>query len=175
MRHGDAVKPVIAYGERPLTEKGKFEASAAGIFLRMAGEIPDIAMHSAQIRSKMTAQCVLRSTGIPDADGILVKRDDLEEDSSAEEFLTGMTHEFGGTDKTVLAVGHIPFVQRLASLLLASRPTLMGDFGKGDLLAFDSLASGKSWTLRFYVRSKLLKDFYRSYLDMRVTERQPTL
>jgi hypothetical protein len=60
----------------------------------------------------------------------------------------------------------MPFVQRLASLLLAGRPTLIDDFGKGDLLAFNAIGGGRGWTLRFYMPSKQLKDFYRSYLDM---------
>lgn len=166
MRHGDAAKPLVAYEERPLTEKGKFEASAAGIFLRMAGEIPDIAMHSTQLRSKMTARYVMIEAGAPSAAGILAKRDDLEDDSSPDEFLASVVSEFGKTDKTVLAVSHMPFVQRLASLLIAGRPTLIDDFGKGDLLAFNALGGGRAWTLRFYMPSKQLKGFYRSYLDM---------
>ncbi|MDR1375662.1 MAG: hypothetical protein LBJ45_02525 [Holosporaceae bacterium] len=168
MRHGDAVKPVITYAERTLTEKGKFEASAARVFLRMAGEIPDVVMHSAQSRSKMTAQCVAISIGTSNPEGILVNRDDMEEDSPPEEFLASAVSDFGRTNKTktILAVGHMPFVQRLASLLLASRPTLMDDFSKGDLLAFSSIGGGRAWTLRFYMTSKQIKDFYRLYLDM---------
>jgi phosphohistidine phosphatase len=170
MRHGDAVKPFVAYAERPLTEKGKFEAAAAGIFLRMTGEIPNVVMHSTQLRSKMTAKYLMISLDDAEAEKILTPRDDLEEDSSPDEFLASIVAEFGKTDKTILAVSHIPFVERLASLLLASRPTLTDGFDTCALMAFDAVGGGKMWTLRFYMPSKQLKNFYRSYSNAQATE-----
>jgi phosphohistidine phosphatase SixA len=179
MRHGDAVKPVVAYANRPLTEKGKFEAAAAGVFLKMTGEIPDVIMHSSQLRGRMTAECLALSLGASFTENaeraenakkflaLLAPRDDLEEDSPPEEFLASVVSEFGKTDKTILAIGHIPFVERLASLLLASRLTLTDTFGTCDLMAFNAAGGGRTWTLRFYMPSKRLRKFYRSYLDTR--------
>jgi phosphohistidine phosphatase SixA len=51
-------------------------------------------------------------------DNILTARNDLEEDSVPEDFLASITAEYGRTDKKILAVGHNPFVSRLASIVI---------------------------------------------------------
>jgi phosphohistidine phosphatase SixA len=98
---------------------------------------------------------------------ILLKREDLEEDSSPEDFLASIVSEFGKTDKKVMAVGHNPFISRLASLLLAgSKSYMLEEFKTGTLLVTDSIGSGKMWSLRFYMPSKLLAEFHNSYLNL---------
>jgi phosphohistidine phosphatase SixA len=161
MRHGDAVKLATAYGQRPLSEKGSREAGAAGVFLSMTGEAPDVIMHSAQLRSRMTAEQVMAALG---ADDILQKRGDLEEDSSAEGFISSVVSEFGGTDKKILAVGHNPFVSRLAQLLTGLETSMIEEFKTGALLAVDSVAHGRAWTMRFYMQPKVLMKFYDSLI-----------
>jgi phosphohistidine phosphatase SixA len=79
--------------------------------------------------------------------------------------------EFGKTDKKIMAVGHNPFISRLASLLLTGSKSSMivEEFKTGTLLAFDSLASGGSWSMRFYMPSKLLAKFYDSFSGMKTS------
>jgi phosphohistidine phosphatase SixA len=170
MRHGNAVWGDTAYSPRPLSAQGEREADAAGVFLRIIGEIPDVIMHSSQIRSKMTAEHVMAGVN---AQGILQKRDDLEEDAIVEEFLSRVVSEYGKTDKRVLAVGHNPFVSRLISLLLmGSKSSMLNEISTGTLFAADSAGpSGTIWTQRFFMPPKLLAKFYDSYMGMEsVTE-----
>jgi phosphohistidine phosphatase len=160
MRHGDAVKPIVTYAQRPLSDKGEREADAAGIFLRAANEIPGVIMHSTQLRSKMTAERVMAGVN---ADGLLQKREDLEEDSSAEDFLASIVSEFGETNEKIMVVGHNPFISHLALLLFADpRQSVIEAFKTGTLLAADSAAHGRRWTLRFYMPPKLLTELHRS-------------
>ena len=161
MRHGDAEKRYTTYQERRLTPTGEREADAGGLFLRFSGEKPDVIMHSTQIRSIMTAERVLAAVG----SGVLVLRDDLEEDSSPEDFLASVTEEFAGTGNRVLAVGHNPFISRLGSLMLAgSKSALINvEFKTGALLGADSIGSGKYWSLRFFAVPKVLAGLYHEY------------
>ncbi|MDR1510618.1 MAG: histidine phosphatase family protein [Synergistaceae bacterium] len=163
MRHGDAIKPAAAFAQRPLSDKGEREADAAGAFLLVAREMPDTIFHSTQLRSRMTAERVM--AGLAAAGDILKKREDLEEDSSPEEFISSVVSEFGKTDRKIMAVGHNPFVTRLASLLLLGFSSAIGEFKTGALLAFDSIASGRAWEVRFYMPPKLLTKIHRSILD----------
>jgi phosphohistidine phosphatase len=173
MRHGDAVKPAVAYAQRPLSDRGKREADAAGAFLRMANEIPYAIMHSTQLRSKMTAEHVMAGVAV---DGLLQERCDLEEDSSAEDFLASIVSEFGETNKKIMIVGHNPFMSRLAFLLFAgSKPPIIEEFKTGTLLAADSAAHGRMWTLRFYMPTKPLAEFYSSLVDPHISLSIPTL
>jgi phosphohistidine phosphatase SixA len=165
MRHGDAVKNITSYGSRPLSDKGKREACAAGAFLSMAQEMPDVIMHSSQLRSRMTAEHVLAEL---EAKDVLQRRDDLEEDSSVEDFLSSIVSEFGKTDKKIMAVGHNPFISRLALLLFADlKSSALEELKTGTLLAADSIASGEAWAMRFYMPSKQLTKFYDSFLRMK--------
>jgi phosphohistidine phosphatase len=163
MRHGKAETPVTAYQERHLTERGKKEADAAGAFLRMAGEIPDIIMHSTQLRSRETAE---RAMAAITAEDILTARKDLEEDADPEEFLASVSAEYGRTGKKILAVGHNPFVSRLASIVIrGGRASMMEDLGTGDLVGAESVGS-KMWRLRFFMPSATLSELYASWGDI---------
>jgi phosphohistidine phosphatase SixA len=167
MRHGNAVRGDTVYSPRPLSENGEREADAAGAFLWMTGEIPDVIMHSSLVRSKMTAEHVMAGVRAQD---ILTRHDDLEEDSVVEEFLENVAGEYGRTDKRIMAVGHNPFVSRLVSLLLmGSKSSLMEEISTGTLFAADSAnPSGTIWKARFFMPSKVLAKFYDSYLEMKI-------
>jgi len=161
MRHGDAEKRITADKDRRLTSAGEHEADAGGLFLRISCEKPDIIMHSSRLRSRMTAERVMAAA----RSGVLVLRDDLEEDSSPEDFLASVTYEFAGTDSRVLAVGHNPFISRLGSLMLAGSSSALAsmEFKTGGLLGADSVGSGKYWSLRFFAAPKVLAGIYKTY------------
>ena len=160
MRHGDAEKLMMG-GDRRLTAAGEREADAGGLFLRLSGEKPDVIMHSSKLRSKKTAERVLAAA----CSGVLVLREDLEEDSSPESFLASVTDEFTGTGSRILAVGHNPFISRLGSLMLGGPEShaVMVDFKTGALLGADSMDSGKYWNLRFFASPKVLAGICQAY------------
>lgn len=55
LRHGKAVPHgAVPDFERPLTEKGKRDSLAAGTLLKEAGIVPDIALVSSALRTRMT-------------------------------------------------------------------------------------------------------------------------
>jgi phosphohistidine phosphatase len=163
MRHGDAEKRVMAYQERSLTHTGEREADSGGLFLRIAGEKPDVIMHSSQLRSRMTAERVKAAVG----SGDLVLREDLEEDSSPEDFLASVTNEFAGTKKRVLAVGHNPFMSYLGALVLMGPKSRVFDveFKTGTLLGVESVGSDTYWSLRFFIHPKALAGIYEACSD----------
>jgi len=162
MRHGDAEKQILVNdGDRRLTPIGEREADAGGLFLRISGEKPDVIMHSSKLRSRMTAERVMATAH----SGVLVLREDLEEDSSPEDFLANVTDEFAGTGSRILAVGHNPFMSRLGSLMLADTESydVIVNFKTGTLFGAESVDSGNYWRLRFFVAPKALAGIYESY------------
>ncbi|MDR1651321.1 MAG: histidine phosphatase family protein [Synergistaceae bacterium] len=162
MRHASAVERPNARGERPLSEKGEHEADAAGFFLRMVGEVPDVIMHSSMLRSRVTAERVMAKVG---QDGVLTKRGDLDEDSSAEEFLMSVAGEFGASNKKIMAVGHNPFMTDIAlRVMTGSRSSPAIDrIDKASVFAVDCVSSAL-WIQRFYMPRALLLKVYDAWL-----------
>ena len=162
MRHGDAEKRVTDCPQRRLTTAGEAEADAGGLFLRISGEIPDVIMHSSQLRSIMTAEHVMAAigSGVPE----LERRDDLEEDSSPEDFLEKVTKKYMGSKKRILAVGHNPFISRLGALMLTgSRSASFNmELKTGELLGAGG-AGKNGWRLRFSATPRVLAEIYKAY------------
>ena len=160
MRHGNAV-PSGSDGTRPLSEKGRCEATAAGNFLRSIKEIPDIILHSKLLRSQETAQRVEDALG---KTKLLRLHHGLKPDDSISYFHSELlTDIFTKQDSnyTVMVVGHEPFMSSLASLLvLGSHVGLT--FNTGTILEAKCSSPESGWDLCFFVHAKYLIRLYSS-------------
>jgi phosphohistidine phosphatase len=150
MRHGDAANgPDDA--ARPLSAKGEAEAKNAGRFLAGIGEIPDVVLHSPLLRSRQTAEGVVRAAGLSRqlrvCDGI-APCDDPE----------AFAHNVRAIaqEGRVLVVTHQPFVSALASFLLSDGEGLSMKFTTGTVAGFERSASFGLWTLRFHVTARAI-------------------
>lgn len=108
MRHGDAVD-MLDDAVRPLSEQGRGEARAAGVFLGAIREVPSQIWHSTLLRARETAEIVAGEIGC----GVREVRDVLP-GSDASSFARSVDALDDGT----MIVTHLPFAGLLASALI---------------------------------------------------------
>src|SRR5438105_7559781 len=112
VQHGEA-KPDEIDPERRLTENGTRAVQKVADFLRMSGGMPvDAIWHSGKPRAQQTAELLRPATGA--AEGAVIQRDGLAPKDAVEPIKQEV--EQGNSD--VMIVGHLPFLGRLAALLL---------------------------------------------------------
>lgn len=112
LRHGKAVPHGAAPDfERPLTEKGKRDSLAAGILLKEAGIIPDLALVSPAQRTRMTWNEAQR--GLPPIHETLMPA--LYQARSDE--ILEIIRELDDTVGSICLVGHNPALQETAARL----------------------------------------------------------
>ena len=117
VRHGEA-KPKEVDRERHLSERGAKDVGKVGAFLKGRGLSVDAIWHSGKARAAETARIL--------ASALDVKKGVIEHDGLAPNDPVGpVAKEIKKADADLMIVGHLPFMGRLASVLLA------GDDGAG--------------------------------------------
>jgi phosphohistidine phosphatase len=114
MQHGIAL-PKEKDPEKPLSPDGKEETQRIAEFLREKSIKIDAVWHSPKLRAKQTAQIVTDSIFCSE----IKERDDLNPLDSVENF----PQEIKSLNKNLMFIGHLPFLQKLASLLLSGSET----------------------------------------------------
>lgn len=112
LRHADAGDPTIFRGDdaqRPLSDKGRRQASSIGRFLSRRGFRPDVIVSSPKMRARQTAQLVAAALDTP------VSLDDRLVGSSDLEVLSEVVA--GAAVRRVLLVGHDPEFSEIAAEL----------------------------------------------------------
>ncbi|WP_026181123.1 SixA phosphatase family protein [Demetria terragena] len=126
LRHAKAADPEgRADRDRPLTERGVADATAAGEWLKDENLLPTQVFCSPALRTRQTWSAVVEATG----QGGLVDHDERIYNASDEQLLQ-VLRETDDNASTVALVGHSPGVPMLAALL---------DDGNGDQVARASL------------------------------------
>lgn len=110
VQHGDALEKT-ANPDRPLSASGRAAVEAVGRMLSHAGiTVPTIG-HSGKTRARQTAELLAEAV---DAGEPLQERKDLSPNDPVE--IVRQTLRYAETD--IMLVGHLPFMGKLASLLL---------------------------------------------------------
>jgi phosphohistidine phosphatase len=147
-QHGLAVPKDVA-PDRPLSEHGREDVQRLAEFLEKTGIQVGQVLHSGKTRAKQTAAILaeaLLSTGEPQAHAGLGPNDPLEM----------LSPEIAFWSVDTLIVGHLPYLGRLASLLLASdpdRPLLA--FQPGSMACLEK-TEDRHWVLVWMVRPELI-------------------
>jgi phosphohistidine phosphatase len=147
-QHGLAV-PKETDPERPLSEQGREDVRRLADLLEGAGIRVEQALHSGKTRAEQTAALLARAV-LPG--GQAQGRSGLAPNDPVEP----LASEIESWSADTLLVGHLPFLGRLASLLLAAdadRPTLA--FQPGSLACLERDATGP-WALAWMIRPELL-------------------
>jgi phosphohistidine phosphatase len=114
VQHAQA-KPKEEDPARPLTDAGRAAAQAVAISAARLGLEVDQIRHSSKTRARQTAEALARALspagGVVAVSG-LAPRDDVRPVAEA----------LAGEGRPVMLVGHLPFMSRLAALLLAGDP-----------------------------------------------------
>ena len=136
VRHGEASQE----GERALSEKGRAEVERVGEWARKAGVSPREIWHSGKLRAQQTAEILARHLQPPD--GVQVK-DELSPNDPVPPVIELLEDD-------VMIVGHLPFLQNLATTLLTGRedPHIV-DFAAGAMMLLRGEAG--SWRVGWLV------------------------
>ncbi len=111
VRHG-AAKPKEADPERPLTDKGVEVARRVATFLKGNGQVSvEEIRHSTKARARQTAEVLAEQAGLS---GRLVEVSDLE----PLDDVFGLAGTLFRLEADLMVVGHMPYLDRLASLLV---------------------------------------------------------
>jgi phosphohistidine phosphatase len=138
---------------RPMTDKGRKVQTKVAKALQKMGVVPEVIVTSPWARAAQTAEVMQRELGLMEpptpSDALAADPDParLDADIGAR-----------GSDAIVAAVGHSPWIEEWASLLLTGMPQgLQVDFPKSGVLAIalDRVVPGTG-TLRFFLRPKML-------------------
>jgi phosphohistidine phosphatase len=151
-QHGLAV-PKEVDPERPLSEQGRGDVRRLADFLGGAGVRVEQVVHSGKARAEQTAS-LLAEAVLPAllTAGRAQARAGLSPNDPVEPLATALQAWSADT----LLVGHLPFLGRLASLLLASdpeRPTPA--FQPGSMACLERDTAGQ-WVLLWMLRPELL-------------------
>lgn len=149
VQHGEA-KPKAQDPERPLTAQGQDDVARVASFARRAGvEIHQI-RHSGKLRAEQTA--IILGEYLEPVDGVvaiegLAPRGDVRR---VAEFLGRETRPF-------MFVGHRPFMDRLAGLLVAGdQERAVVRFTQGGIVCLERDPETWTWVVRWVVTPDLI-------------------
>lgn len=115
MQHGEAV-PADEDPDRPLTDQGRVSVGLVSGHAAACGVRIDRVLHSGKLRAEQTAGILAAALGSAPAERRrgLAPNDEVEPMAA---WLAGL-----GESGAVAIVGHLPFLDRLASLLVSGDP-----------------------------------------------------
>ena len=155
----EAVKPMSLYlvqhGEatseevnplRPLSEKGRSDGVKVAGFMKNAGVKAGEIWHSTKLRAKETAG-ILAETLVLKA----IEKEGLAPNDPPALWI----EEINKARESIIIVGHLPFLQRFASLLLTgSESREVVRFRQGGVVCLEKTDSG--WSIAWMVTPELL-------------------
>jgi phosphohistidine phosphatase len=147
VQHGEA-RPKTEDPERNLTEKGARDVERMAAFIEpLALSVPRV-LHSGKPRATRTAEILAAAVGARDiaAGEGLAPNDDVR----------AVRSEVEAADRDLMLVGHIPFVEKLASLLVAgSESARVVAFRQGGVVCIER-ADDSSWAVLWAVTPEIL-------------------
>jgi phosphohistidine phosphatase len=135
VHHADAVDPAVD-SQRPLSATGREQAERVGRDLAARGLKPDVIWHSGKLRARQTAAAVWRACN-PFAEMTSVRG--LLPDDPPDWIRDSVT----GETRTVVIVGHMPSLPRIAQSMIRGTPGSAYDFPLHGAVAFE--AEQGSW------------------------------
>lgn len=145
VQHGEATSKETN-PNRPLTKKGKEDVSRMAKFLKKKGIRVIATWHSGKLRAIQTAQILGEAVSVE-----IIKQEGLAPNDPVDKWL----EELNTRVKDVMIVGHLPFLQRLASLLLVGdESSQLITFRPGGVVCLER-EEGK-WSLVWTLPSELV-------------------
>jgi phosphohistidine phosphatase len=139
--------------QRPLTDKGRKVENDVGRFLRKRDLAPQLVLTSPWLRAVETARILVEASRVAQPP---IECEPLATDPDLIRLAEYMGHQ--PPDAIVAMVGHSPWMEELAAILLGGSATALRlDFPKSGVLGIDldELAPGAG-ELRFFVRPKMV-------------------
>jgi phosphohistidine phosphatase len=147
-QHGEACAKDID-PERPLTDQGREDIERLAEFLARAGIEVERVIDSGKLRAAQTAD-LLAAEVAPLVE--LETSDSIDPNADPRAF--DWEKATGGQD--TLVVGHLPFLARLVSLLVAGDPNcVMTSYRPGSVVCLERESDG-DWLINWMIRPELL-------------------
>ena len=149
VQHAQAV-PKEADPQRPLSEQGRRDAEKIAAFIKPLGLCVEYLWHSPKARAAQTAELLAKAVTINKS---CVSRDGL----GPNDDVSPIADELCRLGRDVMIVGHLPFLERLTSLLLTGCGSA-GDmiaFKQGGIVALDAGEENK-WQIEWMITPGLV-------------------
>ena len=147
VRHGKAL-PKEQDSQRPLSPEGRQEVRSIAVQLSLAGLSVSQIRHSGKARARQTAELLaagVRHEEVVESDG-LAPNDPVDD----------MLYELAARTEDLMIVGHLPFLNKLASLLLAYDESAgLVSFRNAGFVCLESIANGE-WKMAWMITPELL-------------------
>ncbi len=148
VQHGEATTEEIN-PDRPLTEKGKADSQKTAAFLKKAGIAVNSIWHSTKTRAVETASIFARD--------LSVERVEQKDGLAPNDPVDNVFSSIANMEDDTMVVGHLPFLQKLASLsLTGSESNGIVRFSMAGCVCLEKDESSK-WVLVFAVIPDLLQ------------------
>ena len=148
VQHGQAKSEDID-PDRHLTEKGIADVKKMSNFLKAAGLRVDVIWHSGKARAVQTADILAQ--GVAAAQGVTQHRG-----LSPNDDVRPIRDELMQSGVDVMIVGHLPFLSKLASLLITGNDSAnVVAFQQGGAVCLEQ-TEDKKWQVRWMVIPELL-------------------
>jgi len=135
--------------ERSLTEEGRRDIQKVAAFIKPLNLSVDYLWHSTKTRAIQTAEVL--------AEAVKINKEKVERDGLApNDDVTSIQDELIASRQDTMIVSHMPFVSKLASLLLAGRefPDTVA-FKQGGIVALSS-SEENQWQIEWTIIPELL-------------------
>ena len=149
IQHGEAVAKGV-HPDRPLTDSGRDDVRLVGTLLAGAGVKISRIINSGKVRARQTAE-ILASAVAP---GIAV--DNVTSGLAPNDSTDWLANAIDGWAGETLVVGHLPFMGRMVSRLVAgSEERGVVDFRPATVVCVEREEAGGGWTIVWMVRPEL--------------------
>ncbi|OGB87001.1 phosphohistidine phosphatase SixA [candidate division WOR-1 bacterium RIFCSPLOWO2_02_FULL_46_20] len=146
IRHGETVTESVG-SEQPLSEKGMLDVSEIAAFMSCANIKVDEIWHSTKLRAKTTAKVIAEAIEHKN----LVEREGL----GPNDPIANIAEETDILHENTIIVGHLPFLDLLASQLLVNNQALrVVNFKTGGVLCLEKWQEG--WHIAWMMNPDLL-------------------
>ena len=135
--------------QRSLTEEGRRDIEKVARFVKPLNLTIDCLWHSGKKRAAQTAEVL--------ADAIETKGGTIARDGlGPNDYVNALRDELGSTEQNVMIVGHLPFLSKLASLLLRGCESADTVAFKNAGIVCLSRVEDNQWQLEWVVTPELL-------------------
>ena len=135
--------------QRPLTEEGHRDIQKVAAFIKPLSLAVDYLWHSGKKRAVQTAEVL--------AEAVKVKEGPIaHERLGPNDDVTALKNELGSNEQDVMVVGHLPFLGKLASLLLSGCESANTVAFKNGGIVCLGRSELKQWQIEWMVTPEIL-------------------
>lgn len=148
VQHGEA-KAETEDPRRPLTDKGKTEVERVANAVKKLGVRPSDIFHSGKLRAEQTAKIIADVLEVP-------KEPEATSGLNPNDGVEPWAAKILQQEEDLMLVGHLPFMDNLASLLLCgSEDARIVQFRHGAIVCLESKESD-TWRLQWILTPELV-------------------